>query len=514
MMRKILISSLVTLLIVTLCGIASACVEVNLPQDPVTLSVVHAGAPESYFVTTLKDVPFGYDVYNGTYVGWCGHKNQNIQSNHDYTNTHLYSSYDYNRPRHLWHENWSKINYLLNNKIENVDWWQVQYVIWVLLDFEDAGLDEYGWSMYENASLYGVEFCPDYSEILAVIAYPGEGVQLHIFELLLIEQEEEDEPPSKVENLVVVDAKDGKLDLSWDSAYDDFGVDHYEIWRDGAFLINVTGTGYLDTGLTNGQLYNYTVRAVDTAGNKGEFSDPAEGIPTKTATSKGPTSKPKPKINEPPRADADGPYSGIEKTIVIFNGSKSYDHDHYITSWLWDFGDGTTLEGEVVEHIYSVPGEYKVTLTVTDTKGAKDTDVTTAIITPPNSPPSDPEITGPEEGVETVNYDFSIVSTDEDNDDIFYIIDWGDGTKTMSDYLPSGESFKAIHKWKESGKYTIKVTADDGQAVSHNEVTITVDKPIIPVENNFLLILLALLALMLLLLFLLLAKKKKKGDEE
>ena len=84
----------------------------------------------------------------------------------------------------------------------------------------------------------------------------------------------------------------------------------------------------------------------------------------------------------------------------------------------------------------------------------------------------------------------------------------------MSDYLPSGESFNAIHKWKESGTYTIKVTADDGQAVSHNEVTITVDKPIIPVENNFILILLALLALMFLILFLLLAKKKKKGDEE
>ena len=42
--------------------------------------------------------------------------------------------------------------------------------------------------------------------------------------------------PSRVENLSAIDAKDGKIDLSWDTATDTVGVDHYEIYRDGTLI--------------------------------------------------------------------------------------------------------------------------------------------------------------------------------------------------------------------------------------------------------------------------------------
>ena len=41
-----------------------------------------------------------------------------------------------------------------------------------------------------------------------------------------------------------------------------------------------------------------------------------------------------------------------------------------IESYDWDFGDGTTGEGEAVEHVYEVADSYVVTLTVTDDSGA------------------------------------------------------------------------------------------------------------------------------------------------
>ena len=45
----------------------------------------------------------------------------------------------------------------------------------------------------------------------------------------------------------------------------------------------------------------------------------------------------------------------------------SYDDDGEIVSWLWDFGDAST-DSTVPKpvHTYSAPGEYEVTLTVTD----------------------------------------------------------------------------------------------------------------------------------------------------
>ena len=41
----------------------------------------------------------------------------------------------------------------------------------------------------------------------------------------------------------------------------------YEIYRGGVQVAVVPGLSYTDTGLTNGTLYSYTVKARDAAGN-------------------------------------------------------------------------------------------------------------------------------------------------------------------------------------------------------------------------------------------------------
>jgi PKD repeat protein len=45
----------------------------------------------------------------------------------------------------------------------------------------------------------------------------------------------------------------------------------------------------------------------------------------------------------------------------------------YPTSWLWDFGDGTTSTSQNPSHTYATPGTYTVTLTATNANGSNNT---------------------------------------------------------------------------------------------------------------------------------------------
>lgn len=80
-----------------------------------------------------------------------------------------------------------------------------------------------------------------------------------------------------------------------------------------------------------------------------------------------------------PIAYIDAPLTGIVGIEVKFNGSRSYDPNGDTISFEWFFGDGITETEISPIHIYDLPGEYNITLTVTDDKGNFDT-VSTKII--------------------------------------------------------------------------------------------------------------------------------------
>ncbi|MBM3705242.1 MAG: PKD domain-containing protein, partial [Actinobacteria bacterium] len=89
-------------------------------------------------------------------------------------------------------------------------------------------------------------------------------------------------------------------------------------------------------------------------------------------------------LNINPVAKPGGPYSGEINKDVSFSGSASYDPDGIITSYLWDFGDGTTSDVEKPVHAYSKAGNYTVTLTVKDNGNKQSAPVTTtALVTDP-----------------------------------------------------------------------------------------------------------------------------------
>ena len=79
-----------------------------------------------------------------------------------------------------------------------------------------------------------------------------------------------------------------------------------------------------------------------------------------------------------------------------------------------------------------------------------------------NNCPEKPTIKGPPSGKIGINYEYNCLSYDNDNDEIFYLIDWGDGTDSgwIGPY-ESGENCSASHVWNDRGNYKIKVIAKD-----------------------------------------------------
>ncbi|UCD13722.1 MAG: PKD domain-containing protein, partial [Thermoplasmatales archaeon] len=72
---------------------------------------------------------------------------------------------------------------------------------------------------------------------------------------------------------------------------------------------------------------------------------------------------------EPPVADIDVPSELLVNQTIVFDASGSFDEDGVIVSYLWDFGDGENGSGITSPHVYRKPGEYTVTLVVTDNNG-------------------------------------------------------------------------------------------------------------------------------------------------
>ncbi|WP_444998063.1 glycosyl hydrolase family 18 protein [Aliikangiella sp. IMCC44359] len=91
--------------------------------------------------------------------------------------------------------------------------------------------------------------------------------------------------------------------------------------------------------------------------------------------------------NQPPVAKANGPYQAVLGNSIQFSSNGSNDPDGSIAQYLWDFGDGNTSTVSQPKHTYSRLGNYTVTLTVTDNKGATGRSETTARVTekPTNS---------------------------------------------------------------------------------------------------------------------------------
>jgi hypothetical protein len=69
---------------------------------------------------------------------------------------------------------------------------------------------------------------------------------------------------------------------------------------------------------------------------------------------------------------------------------------------------------------------------------------------------------GPITGIVGKSYTFTTVTSDPQEDDVFYLFDWGDGTDSgwLGPYT-SGEKVSASHSWTEQKSYQVRVEARD-----------------------------------------------------
>ena len=161
-------------------------------------------------------------------------------------------------------------------------------------------------------------------------------------------------------------------------------------------------------------------------------------------------------------ANAGGPYTGIEGSLIAFDGAESFDRDGALVAFEWDFdGDGQfdDASGATASWTFADEGVFDVRLRVRDDSGETDVDATTATVL--NAPPG---VTAPasiagEEG-QLVSLAAVAIADLGVLDTLAAAIDWGDGT---SETLPlAGGGLDAAHRYVDDGDYAVSLCVDDG----------------------------------------------------
>jgi hypothetical protein len=143
------------------------------------------------------------------------------------------------------------------------------------------------------------------------------------------------------------------------------------------------------------------------------------------------------------------------KTYFIKLSTETY----YWTEYLWGGADGTDyVAGDI----------WKLNSQDTPPEWWKDQYSDSAFETYGynNNAPEKPTITGPPQGTPNTDYVFYVQTTDIDEDQIYYYIDWDD--ESVSNWIgpfESGDTYVEIHQWSSIGMYNVRVKARDTNMV-------------------------------------------------
>jgi PKD repeat protein len=161
--------------------------------------------------------------------------------------------------------------------------------------------------------------------------------------------------------------------------------------------------------------------------------------------------------------DAHGGYHGLVDEKVQLSGSAYNGVEPY--TWHWDLGNRMIMTKQDPKAIYDSAGNYTITLTVTDGENNEGSDTTWILIEEEvNNPPDKPTITGPASGKVWVEYSYTFVTTDPDENDVYYRIDWENEISEWKGPYASGEEITVLHNWTSEGAYNVRVKGMDNQS--------------------------------------------------
>jgi len=157
---------------------------------------------------------------------------------------------------------------------------------------------------------------------------------------------------------------------------------------------------------------------------------------------------------QPSLSIAHSPYTISAPSDVNFNATGSLANDSR-ASYSWDFGDGYPDTGKSVTHFYRNPGNYNVTLTMTDSSGGTHKLSESITVLPPKIDVSYPD------GYESLKRHFSTPSNSYAKE---YAWQYGDSSSAET-----GQSHN--HTFPSSGNYyvTLTLTLNDGSTISATE---------------------------------------------
>ena len=143
---------------------------------------------------------------------------------------------------------------------------------------------------------------------------------------------------------------------------------------------------------------------------------------------------------------------------VTFNASLSTPEGGEIVNYTWDFGDEnvTTVTSPVINHVYTTPGNYTVTLNVTDSEGLWDTESKSITV---RGNPVAKFTYSPERPImnEPVTFNASL-STSDGGTIVSYFWNYGDGT--------NGTGMIVEHTYTTTGNYTVTLTITDSEELT------------------------------------------------
>jgi hypothetical protein len=162
------------------------------------------------------------------------------------------------------------------------------------------------------------------------------------------------------------------------------------------------------------------------------------------------------------------------------NGGFTWGSDHY---YFWDNGYDALFyfeytetpyyhsSGDTIEHI-------NVTYAVKNIRLILATLAELSEVSVFSNPPGKPVLTGLDRGAINQVYNLSIVTTEPDDEDVYYYIEWGDGqVDAWVGPYKSGITTELTHQWNRKGTYTIKAKAKDINDVESDWGTLKVVMP-------------------------------------
>lgn len=160
------------------------------------------------------------------------------------------------------------------------------------------------------------------------------------------------------------------------------------------------------------------------------------------------------RVNAPPVPRFQLPVQSAPGVSLTLNANNTTDADTRNLAYIWKLSDGRSLSGPAQSITFERPGTYTVTLSVDDREGVKNSVQSISRDIQINAPPV-PVITANSLSADGLQTFSAQKSRDPDHSIVSYRWEFGDGSRSTG--------AEVTHLYTNTGRYTIRLTVDDGQ---------------------------------------------------